>query len=156
MLAALIDRVELKEDGMRLRFRVAIPLQYREGERTDHNPLYPYADEAPRRRAAARHRGPRPSRNKTRPNSAQGRRAGPSLVSRSRLAAERHRSLRSARAGVTARYVRRLLSLPFLAPAIIEAVVEGRQPRELTAQTLLERTALPLDWTTQKRMLGFE
>jgi site-specific DNA recombinase len=62
----------------------------------------------------------------------------------------------AARAGVTARYVRRLLSLAFLAPAIIEAVVEGRQPRELTAQTLLERTALPLDWTTQKRMLGFE
>jgi hypothetical protein len=60
----------------------------------------------------------------------------------------------AARAGVTARYVRRLLPLAFLAPVIVEAILEGRQPAELTAQTLLKRSALPLDWAAQKRALG--
>ena len=61
----------------------------------------------------------------------------------------------AARASVSTRYVRRLLRLAFLAPTIIEAVVEGRQPVELTAQRLLTRTALPLDWAAQKMALGF-
>ena len=61
----------------------------------------------------------------------------------------------AARASVSTRYVRRLLRLAFLAPAIIEAVLEGRQPAELTAQRLLTRTALPLSWAAQKTALGF-
>jgi hypothetical protein len=52
MLAALIERVELKPDGMRLWFRVAIPIvvgQCRRGDEwTDPKPLHPGADEAAR------------------------------------------------------------------------------------------------------------
>jgi len=49
----------------------------------------------------------------------------------------------AARAGVSTRYVRHLLRLAFLAPAIVEAVVEGRQLAELTAEPLIKRVVLP-------------
>jgi site-specific DNA recombinase len=62
----------------------------------------------------------------------------------------------AARAGVTARYVRRLLRLAFLAPDIVEAIAEGRQPAELTAQRLLTRTILPAEWAAQKEALGID
>jgi site-specific DNA recombinase len=59
------------------------------------------------------------------------------------------------RAGVTARYVRRLLRLAFLAPDIVEAIAEGRQPAELTVQRLTY-TTLPAEWAAQKEALGFD
>jgi site-specific DNA recombinase len=46
------------------------------------------------------------------------------------------------RAGVTGRYVRRLLRLAFLAPSIVETIMQGRQPAQLTAQRVLTRTVL--------------
>jgi hypothetical protein len=55
----------------------------------------------------------------------------------------------AARAGVTGRNVIRLLCLA-LAPAIVEAILEGHQLAELTAQTLVKRSALPLDPAPQK------
>ena len=50
-------------------------------------------------------------------------------------------------------YVRRLLPLAFLAPALVEAICAGRQPPELTAERLRRRTGLPLDWQTQQSWL---
>jgi site-specific DNA recombinase len=51
--------------------------------------------------------------------------------------------------------VSRLIRLAFLAPEIVEQIVDGRQPPELTAQSLLtNRVALPLDWGSQKKALG--
>jgi site-specific DNA recombinase len=55
---------------------------------------------------------------------------------------------------VTARYVRRLMRLAFLAPEIIEAIVAGNQPTELTAEALAERIDLPLLWTAQQQAVG--
>jgi site-specific DNA recombinase len=43
------------------------------------------------------------------------------------------------REAVLPNYVRRLTRLAFLAPAIVEAIVAGRQPPELTAKALTER-----------------
>ena len=41
---------------------------------------------------------------------------------------------------------------PFLAPEIVEQIVDGRQPPELTAQNLLtDRAALPLNWNHKRR-----
>ncbi len=40
------------------------------------------------------------------------------------------------------RYVERLA---FVAPAIVEAICQGRRPAELNAETLLNRIDLPLD-----------
>jgi hypothetical protein len=46
-------------------------------------------------------------------------------------------------------YVRRTLRLAFLAPDIVEAFAEGRQPRGLSLQQLL--CPLPLGWSQQRR-----
>jgi hypothetical protein len=35
----------------------------------------------------------------------------------------------------------------------VEAIAEGRQPPELSAELLTKRIALPLDWRDQKRLL---
>lgn len=50
-------------------------------------------------------------------------------------------------------YVRRILRLAFLAPDIVEALAEGRQPRALTLERLLR--PLPLSWAEQRLSLGF-
>ena len=62
----------------------------------------------------------------------------------------------AARAGVRRRYLRYVLPLAFLSPEIVEAIAAGHQPAELTAETLIKRIALPLDWAAQKRLLGIE
>jgi len=48
------------------------------------------------------------------------------------------------------RYVSRIIRLAFLAPEIIEQIVKGCQPPELTAESLLkDRTQLPLQWESR-------
>lgn len=49
----------------------------------------------------------------------------------------------------------RLARLRFLAPDITMAIIEGRQPVELTARTLLRSGELPIDWNDQRKALGF-
>ncbi len=48
----------------------------------------------------------------------------------------------------------RLISLSCLAPDIVTAIVEGRQPAQLDRRALLDQR-LPLDWREQRAMLGF-
>ncbi len=50
-------------------------------------------------------------------------------------------------------HVRRLLRLAYLAPDIVEAIVEGHQPRILTVKLLLR--GIPLDWADQRAAFGF-
>ncbi len=50
------------------------------------------------------------------------------------------------KAGVSRRYVARLLPLAFLAPAIVEAIATGQARLTLTAEQLTRHLALPLDW----------
>ncbi len=71
------------------------------------------------------------------------------------LAAGRARSLRelAERDGITRRYVRRLVDLAFLSPELVESILHGRQPVELTATRLTELD-LPLDWTDQRSLLA--
>jgi len=57
---------------------------------------------------------------------------------------------------VTAAYVYTLLRLPWLAPDITTAIVNGRQPLQLNAKKLKRLTArLPNDWGEQRTLLGF-
>jgi site-specific DNA recombinase len=53
------------------------------------------------------------------------------------------------RDGVCEDYVQRLRKLAFLAPDIIEAVIEGNVPDTITLDTLHRR--FPLDWVEQRR-----
>ncbi len=52
-------------------------------------------------------------------------------------------------------HLTRLARLRFLAPDIVGAIVDGRQPVELTNRSLLRIAELPLDWTEQRIALGF-
>jgi site-specific DNA recombinase len=57
---------------------------------------------------------------------------------------------------VTAAYIYNLLRLPWLAPDITTAIVNGRQPQQLNAMTLMRKASrLPADWAEQRTQLGF-
>jgi hypothetical protein len=57
--------------------------------------------------------------------------------------------------GVNAGDVGRTIQLAFLAPDIVEAIVAGLQPIELTPRPLMRIGALPLAWDCQRCLLGF-
>ncbi len=61
--------------------------------------------------------------------------------------AERH--------GVNQGDVSRILPLGLLAPDIVEAILDGRQPIELTAKRLKRIRDLPVSWAEQRRVLDF-
>ena len=57
---------------------------------------------------------------------------------------------------VTAAYIYTLLRLPWLAPDITAAIVNGRQPQQLNAKALMRKASrLPADWAEQRTLLGF-
>ena len=58
------------------------------------------------------------------------------------------------RFGLSDAHVRRLVRFAYLAPDIVEAIVEGRQPRILTVKLLLK--GIPLDWADQRAAFGFQ
>ena len=59
------------------------------------------------------------------------------------------------REGVSRSYFTRLVRLSYLAPDITQAILDGRQPPDLTAEKLLEHSRLPLAWHDQRTVLGF-
>ena len=84
----------------------------------------------------------------------------PVLLKLLALAMSARKSLFSGKADqLTSHYSKRhlwqLLRISFLAPDIVTAIVEGRQPPSLTGRRLLRVTDLPLDWVGQRRVLGF-
>jgi site-specific DNA recombinase len=54
------------------------------------------------------------------------------------------------------RYVGRLIRLAFLAPNIVESMVEGRQPASLTAEALTRHIEISLEWCSQKTALNIQ
>ena len=59
------------------------------------------------------------------------------------------------REGVSPSYFTRLVRLSYLAPDITQAILDGRQPRDLTADKLPAHSRLPLAWHEQRTVLGF-
>jgi hypothetical protein len=57
--------------------------------------------------------------------------------------------------GIVPSYATRIYRLNFLAPDIVEAMLDGRRPPTLTLRKLLDDTRLPLDWAEQRQNLGF-
>ena len=51
--------------------------------------------------------------------------------------------------------ISRVLPLAFLAPDIVEAILDGRQPLNLTARDLKRLKPLPTSWAKQHQVLGF-
>jgi hypothetical protein len=57
---------------------------------------------------------------------------------------------------ITSNYLYVVLRLRWLAPDIVTAIVNGRQPRQLTTKRLMRLMAtLPADWAAQRALLGF-
>jgi len=56
-------------------------------------------------------------------------------------------------AGMTERYIGKVFGCAFLAPDIVEAILEGRQPRDLTFKNLCSN--IPLSWIEQRKQFGF-
>ena len=58
------------------------------------------------------------------------------------------------REGLPKNYVSWLIRLAFLAPEIVEAIIQGNHPPDLTVQSLITRRIdLPLEWQAQKTAL---
>lgn len=55
--------------------------------------------------------------------------------------------------GLTERYVGKVFRCAFLAPDIIESILGGNQPRDLSFQKLCQN--LPSNWADQREQLGF-
>jgi site-specific DNA recombinase len=56
----------------------------------------------------------------------------------------------------TAAYIYTLLRIPWLAPDITTAIINGQHPPQLNAKKLMRLTAhLPIDWAEQRTLLGF-
>ena len=49
----------------------------------------------------------------------------------------------------------RLAKCSYLAPDIISAILDGRQPDDLGARKLKRISELPLSWEEQRKVLGF-
>ena len=60
------------------------------------------------------------------------------------------------RVGISRSYFARVFRLSFLAPQITKAILEGRQPPELTANKLMLAGRLAPAWPAQRRQLGLE
>jgi hypothetical protein len=57
---------------------------------------------------------------------------------------------------VSAAYVYSVLRLAGLAPEIVTAIINGRNPPQLTAKKLMRLSPhLPIDWVEQRKLLGF-
>ena len=58
------------------------------------------------------------------------------------------------RHAIDQRLVARTIRLAFLAPDITEAILKGREPRQMTAKRLTGIPRLPADWQAQRALLG--
>jgi len=56
----------------------------------------------------------------------------------------------------TVRYIRSLMHLALLTPQVVVAIVQGRQPADLTTMALVTSIDLPLSWQEQAQALGIQ
>ena len=77
-------------------------------------------------------------------------------AARERVLAARELTIRkiTSTSGQCGKRLARLFGLAHLAPDVVTAILQGRQPPTLSARTLLT-AKLPLAWDQQKTMLGF-
>ena len=59
-------------------------------------------------------------------------------------------------AGISPSYFTRVFRLSFLAPEITKAIVQGQQPAEFNAITLMRAGRFALRWSDQRQRLGFD
>jgi hypothetical protein len=58
------------------------------------------------------------------------------------------------REGLSHSYVRHVIPLGLLAPAVVESICAGRQPVTLSAERLKSHADLPIEWGVQQEILS--
>lgn len=53
-------------------------------------------------------------------------------------------------------YVTRVTHLVILAPDTVQSIVRGVHPPALNAERLIRQLRLPMDWSEQRTLLGFD
>jgi site-specific DNA recombinase len=157
-LSALIDRVDLNQDGMRLSLR--IPLSNAENGAPDGSYHISIKRRVPmqirRRGVELRLVIDGGARASCKTDQSLLRAVARAQCWFDDLVSGRSMVEIARRDGVGKQYVSRLMRLAFLAPEMVERIVAGRQPPELTAQALRAgRFDIPVDWAAQKRARGF-
>ena len=61
----------------------------------------------------------------------------------------------ASRLGCGREYLADLLRTSYLAPSIIQAILEGRQPADLSRKRLVQTNRIPLGWGEQEALFGF-
>ena len=61
----------------------------------------------------------------------------------------------AAECGHSRKHLSRLLRLATLAPGIVAAILDGRQPAQLSRIAMLEADDLPMGWNEQRERFGF-
>jgi site-specific DNA recombinase len=156
-LAALVHRVELSRDGLRLSLTVPMPAAGAGNDPPSPDAIVTRFVPLQVKRRGVELRLVIPGAHTQRPKVDL---ALLKAVGRARrwfdqLASGRAASLAAiaSQDGIGVRYVGRLIRLAFLAPPIVEMIAQGRQPAELTAEMLTRRMVLPPEWEAQKRLL---
>jgi DNA-binding IscR family transcriptional regulator len=153
----LIERLVIKDDALAITLRRAALSKSNAGEGEDENPVRLTVPVQFRRRGVEMKLVV--TNNPDRP-----RRPDPALIKSvarahlwfDELATGRAVSLQAIaeREGITEGYVRRLLPLAFLAPDIVEAILDGEQPVDLTIARLTGGAIeLPPEWREQQRLI---
>jgi hypothetical protein len=156
-IAALVDRVELQSDGMRVSLKLPVPPTVSSQDKPRIEVVLTRSFPMQMKRRGAELRLIVGDRRRS---------AATIDLSLLKAVARAHRwfneiSSRKARSlaeiakreGLAVRYVGRLIRLAFLAPDIVESIVEGRQPTTLTTEALTRRIELPLEWDSQRAAL---
>jgi site-specific DNA recombinase len=157
-LVEIIERLELSGDGIRVALKLPIfPADERGGALPSHIVLTKFVSMQMKRRGVEMRMVLEGDSNPSRIDLpllkavARARKWSDELLSgRVRSVDELAR-----REGVEGRSVRRLIRLGALSPRIVEAIVEGRQPPDLTVISLTRRIDLPLLWSAQEQALNF-
>jgi hypothetical protein len=157
-LAAVVHRIELSRDGLRLSLKVPMPAAGAGNDLPCHDVMVTRFVPLQVKRRGVELRLVIPGAHTQRPKVDL---ALLKAVGRARrwfdqLAAGRAVSLAAiaSQEGISVRYVGRLIRLAFLAPPIVEMIAQGRQPAELTAEVLTRRMVLPPEWEAQKQVLA--
>jgi DNA invertase Pin-like site-specific DNA recombinase len=158
VLAVLIDRIEVREDSIRLALNLGALLPETEGNTSELILVHEVPQQVKRRGVEMRLVLASGTAPVSRPDPvllkvvARAYRCFDALITGRALsiAEVAHRE------AVDERYISNILPLAFLAPEIVEAIVRGTQPPDLTAKKLVRRTDLPLDWQAQREALGFQ
>jgi hypothetical protein len=158
-LVELIDRIELRDDGVRVTLKIRVPCSRAGVQTSSMLSLSRFVPLKMKRRGVETRiiisAGNEPPRKA---DSALLKAVARARVWFDELASGREHSLAeiARNEGIAKRYVERLSRLAFVSPAIVEAICQGQQPAELNAETLLNRIDLPLEWQAQRDELDIQ